>query len=242
MKQLGKFLLFIKELFVRREAFKTFFELFIDECIKVGYKSIFIVTIVAFFTGAVTTIQTAYNLTSPYLQDYLTALAVRDMVLNIVPTLIALIFAGKVGSNIAGELGTMRITEQIDALEVMGINSAHYLVLPKVIASALMMPLLIILACFLSVYGGYLISELTGVIPSSQFIYGIRVEFNPFVITLALIKAVVFGFIVSTISSYKGFETRGGAFEVGKAGTQAVINSCIAILVSDYVITQLFVG
>lgn len=242
MRQVGKFLIFIKTLFVRRENFRTFFSLFMEECIKVGYKSIFIVTIVAFFTGAVTTIQTAYNLTSPYLQDYLTALAVRDMVLNIVPTLIALIFAGKVGSNIAGELGTMRITEQIDALEVMGINSAHYLVLPKVIASALMMPLLIILACFLSVYGGYLISALTDVIPSSQFIYGIRVDFNPFVITLAIIKAVVFGFIVSTISSYKGFNTQGGAFEVGKAGTQAVINSCITILVSDYVITQLFVG
>ncbi len=242
MKKLGKFLLFIRDLFVRREKFRTFFRLFMDECIKVGFKSIFIVSIVAFFTGAVTTIQTAYNLTSPYLQDYLTALAVRDMVLNIIPTLIALIFAGKVGSNIAGELGTMRITEQIDALEVMGINSAHYLVLPKVIASAFMMPLLIILACFLSVYGGYLISALTDVIPASQYIYGIRVDFNPFVITLAIIKAFVFGFLVSTISSYKGYHTQGGAFEVGKAGTQAVINSCITILISDYVLTQLFVG
>ena len=219
-----------------------FINLFFEESVKVGYKSVFIVSIVSFFTGAVTTVQTAYNLSSPFLQDYVTALAVRDMILNIIPTLIALIFAGKVGSNIASELGNMRISEQIDALEVMGINSAHYLVLPKIVASLIMVPLLIIIAYFLSITGGYVVAVLADIIPGTQYIYGIRIEFNPFVITLAIIKATAFGFLVSSISSFKGYFTRGGALEVGKASTQAVINSCISILVADYVLTQLFVG
>lgn len=242
MNRFGRFLIFFSDLFKRRESFRIFFNLLMEECEKVGFKSVFIVSIVAFFTGAVTTIQTAYNLSSPWLQDYITALAVRDMILNIIPTLIALIFAGKVGSHIAGELGTMRITEQIDALQVMGINSAHYLVLPKVVAAVLMMPLLIILAFFLSIFGGYAVSVLGDVLPGSQYIYGIRVEFNPFVITLSMIKAVTFGFLVALISSYKGYNTRGGALEVGKSSTKAVISSCITILIADYVITQLFVG
>ena len=136
MKNFGKYIIFISSLFQRRESFKTYFKLSINECIKIGYESLFIVAIVSIFMGAVTTLQTAFNLVGPLIPDYVISLVVRDMtLLELSPTIIAIVFAGKVGSNIAGELGTMRITEQIDALEVMGINSSSYLVLPKIIAS-----------------------------------------------------------------------------------------------------------
>ncbi|MEM7298051.1 MAG: ABC transporter permease, partial [Bacteroidota bacterium] len=147
MKSLGKFVIFIGQLFVRREAFATYVVRVVDESIKVGYNSVFIVAIVSFFMGAVTTVQTAYNLVSPLIADPIIALVVRDMTLiELAPTITAIVYAGKVGSNIAGELGTMKITEQVDALEVMGINATSYLVLPKIVASVLMFPILVIMA------------------------------------------------------------------------------------------------
>lgn len=243
MESLGKYLIFIGLLFKRREKFRTYISLILDECIKVGYKSIFIVSIVSLFMGAVTTIQTAYNLVSPFIPRYVISLVVRDMtLLELSPTIIAIIYAGKVGSNIAGELGTMRITEQIDALEVMGINAASYLVLPKMIASIIMYPMLVILSMFLTLYGGYLAGSLTGVISQTDYLYGIRFEFIPFNVNFALIKALAFAFLVATISSYKGFYTRGGALEVGQSSTAAVTSSCIAILCADYALAQLLLG
>jgi len=243
MKSLGKYLLFIGSLFVRRESFGTYIKLILDESIKIGVNSIFIFAIVATFMGAVTTIQTAYNLINPLIPNYIISMVVRDMtVLELAPTIMAIVFAGKVGSNIAGELGTMRITEQIDALEVMGINASSYLVLPKTIAAILMFPLLVVLAAFLSIYGGYLAGTLTGVITGFDYSYGLRYDFVPFNIAFALIKAVVFAFLVATISSYKGFFTKGGALEVGIASTSAVTNSCIAILCADYILAELFLN
>ncbi len=243
MKSIGKYLIFLGELFVRRESFKVYVDLILDECIKVGYNSVFIVAIVSTFMGAVTTIQTAYNLIAPYIPDYVISLVVRDMtVLELAPTVIAIVYAGKVGSNIASELGTMRISEQIDALEVMGINATSYLVLPKIIASVIMYPMLVIIAGFLSIYGGYLTGILTGVITGTDYIYGIRAEYNEFNIFFALIKAVVFGFLVASIASFKGFFTSGGSLEVGKSSTSAVTNSCIAVLVADYILAQIFLG
>ena len=159
--------------------------------------------------------------------------------LELSPTIIAIVFAGKVGSNIAGEIGTMRITEQIDALEVMGVNSSSYLVLPKIIASILMFPILVILSATLAISGGYLAGTLTDVITGAEYIYGLRYEFNPFNLPFALIKAYVFAFIVSSISSYQGYYTSGGALEVGKSSTNAVTNSCIAILIADYLLAQI---
>lgn len=243
MKSLGKYLLFIGSLFVRRESFSTYIKLIVDESIKIGVNSIFIFAIVATFMGAVTTIQTAYNLINPLIPSYIISMVVRDMtVLELAPTIMAIVFAGKVGSNIAGELGTMRITEQIDALEVMGINASSYLVLPKTIAALFMFPLLVVLAAFLSIYGGYLAGTLTGVITGFDYSYGLRYDFVPFNIVFALIKAVVFAFLVATISSYKGFFTKGGALEVGIASTSAVTNSCIAILCADYILAELFLN
>lgn len=240
MKSLGKFVLFIGQLFVRRESFGTYLKRVVDECIKVGYNSVFIVVIVSAFMGAVTTVQTAYNLVSPLIADPIIALVVRDMTLiELAPTITAIVYAGKVGSNIAGELGTMKITEQVDALEVMGINATSYLVLPKILASVIMFPVLVVIAGFVSIYGGYLTALATGVISGNDYILGIQMNFIPFQVIFALIKAVVFGFLVAAISSYKGFNTHGGALEVGQSSTNAVTSSCIAILVGDYLLAYL---
>jgi len=241
MHDFGTYLILLKDSVVRREGFPIMFKLIVDECIKIGYHSVLLIAIVSTFTGIVTTIQTAYNFDTPFLPDYLIAIVVRDLVFGVIPTLMALVFAGKVGSSIAGELGTMRITEQIDALEVMGINSANYLVLPKVIASVVMFPVLIVMSSFLALVGGYLICLLTGVLSGTDFVYGIRSEFNGFIINFSLVKAVAFGFLVSSISSYKGFFTQGGALEVGQASTKAVVSSCISIIGADFLLTQIFV-
>jgi phospholipid/cholesterol/gamma-HCH transport system permease protein len=207
---------------------------------KVGINSLVIVTIVSTFIGAVTCVQTAHNLVSPLIPRYVISLVVRDMtLLELAPTITAIVFAGKVGSNIAGELGTMKISEQVDALEVMGINSVSFLALPKIIGCLLMFPLLVILAAFLAIMGGYLAGTLTGVITPEDYIYGIRADFQEFNVTFALIKSVVFAFLVAAISSYKGYFTSGGALEVGQSSTSAVTNSCIAILVADYLLAQL---
>jgi phospholipid/cholesterol/gamma-HCH transport system permease protein len=199
-----------------------------------------LIAIVSVFMGAVTTIQTAYNLVSPLIPDYVVALVVRDMVLlELAPTIIGIIFAGKVGSNIAGELGTMRITEQIDALEVMGINSSSYLVLPKLLATLFTFPMLVIFSAFLSILGGYVAADFTGVITPQAYTTGIQYQLNEFMVTFAMVKAFVFAFLVSTISSFMGYFTTGGALEVGQASTSAVTNSVIAILAADYLLAQL---
>ena len=240
MRSIGKYILFIGSLFVNRERFKTYVQLTLDECINIGINSLVLISIVATFIGAVSTIQTAYNLVSPLIPDYVISQVVRDLtILELAPTITAIVFAGKVGSNIAGELGTMRITEQIDALEVMGINSVSYLVFPKILASLITYPMLVIIAGFLSIMGGYLAGVYTGIVTESDYVYGLKVDFIEFNVFFAMIKSFVFAFLVSSISSYKGFYTTGGAFEVGKASTIAVTNSCIAILLADYLLAQL---
>lgn len=227
-------------LFRNRESFRVYPPLVLQEAIKVGYDSLMLVVIVSTFIGAVTAIQTAYNLVSPTIPAYIIGTVVRDMtVLELAPTITSIVLAGKVGSNIAGELGTMRISDQIDALEVMGINSSSYLVLPKILGALLTFPMLVVLSGFLSLVGGYWAGTLSGQLTSEEYIYGIRYMFEPFTVTFALIKAFVFAYLVSSISSYKGFFTRGGSLEVGQASTQAVTNSSIAILCADYLLANL---
>ncbi len=240
MQSFGKYLIFLGNLVIKRESFKSYFRQTIDECITIGIDSLVIVTIVSTFIGAVTAVQTAFNLVSPLIPKYVISLIVRDMtLLELAPTITAIVFAGKVGSNIASELGTMKITEQVDALEVMGINPVSFLCFPKIIASLLMYPMLVVLAAFLAILGGYLAGTLTHVITPEEYIYGIRADFQEFNVTFALIKSYVFAFLVSSISSFKGYNTRGGALEVGKSSTSAVTNSCIAILIADYLLAQL---
>lgn len=243
MKEVGRYFIFLGNLFVNRESFKTHYKLVLDECLLIGIDSIFLFVLVSTFMGAVTTVQTAFNMVAPYIPDYVISQVVREMtVLELAPTVMAIIYAGKVGSSMAGNIGTMRITEQIDALEVMGINSISYLVLPKIIASILMYPMLVILSGVCAIFGGYLVGTMTGIISPTNYIYGIRYTFNEFTVSFALIKAVAFAFLVSSISSYKGYYTTGGALEVGISSTKAVTTSVIAILIADYLLAQLLLS
>ncbi len=240
LSTLGKFFIFLHNLFKRRETAKVYWTRFIDECIIIGIDSVIIISIVALFIGAVTCVQTYANLVSPVIPKYIVSNIVRDMtLLELSSTFMCVVLAGKVGSNIAGELGTMRITEQIDALEVMGINSISYLVLPKILAAVFTFPILTIFSGFLGILGGYLAGTISGILTPEQYIYGIRFSFIPFNVTISIIKAFVFGFLIASISAYKGYYTRGGALEVGKASTSAVTNSCIAVLVADYLLAEL---
>lgn len=227
-------------MFTNREQFGVYVKMVINECHHIGVNSVFIFVLVSSFMGAVTVVQTAHNLISPLIPDYVIALVTRDMaILEMSPTIMAIVFAGKVGSNISSELGTMRISEQIDAIEVMGINATSYLVLPKVIASLIVYPLLVILSAGLLLLGGYFAGTFTGVITPHEYAYGLRADFIPFNVFFALIKSFAFAFLVSSISAFWGFHTRGGALEVGIASTGAVTSSCIAILVADYLLAQL---
>lgn len=239
LQQFGKYLLFMFSLFVRGESPRIIFNRTIDEAILIGINSILIVAIVSTFIGAVTCVQVSYNLTSALIPRSTIGFMVREMtILELAPTITSIVLAGKVGSNIAGGLGTMQITEQVDALEVMGINSASYLVLPKVIAAVFVFPMLVILAMFLSIAGGYVAGTLTGEITAQEYITGIRSDFIPYNITFAIIKSIVFAFLISTISSFRGYYTSGGALEVGAASTTAVTNSVIAVLIADYMCAE----
>ncbi len=240
MKALGRYFLFISQLLVNREKAATYYKLLVEEAMVIGIDSIFIVAIVSTFIGAVSCIQSAVNLVNPLIPMSTLGFIVRDMeTQELAPTITCVVLAGKVGSNIAGGLGTMRITEQIDALEVMGINSISYLVLPKIIVSMVMFPLLCIMAAFLGIYGGYLAGTIAGIISPEEYIAGIRDSFSPYNIFFMIVKPFVFGFLISSISAFKGYYTQGGAFEVGQASTTAVTNSCIAVLIADYLLAQL---
>ena len=240
MSRIGRYFIFLGSLFRNREKFSVYLKLILGECNSIGVGSVFIVALVSSFIGAVTCVQTAYNLSNPFVPKNIIALIVRDStILELAPTITCIVLAGKIGSNIASELGTMRITEQIDALEVMGINSSSYLILPKVIAALLMFPLLVILAGFLSILGGYIAGVLVGVISPEEYVSGLRYDYKPFGVAFALIKTTAFAFLTSTISAFQGYNVQGGALEVGSASTSAVTNSCIAIVAADFILTQL---
>ncbi len=240
MNSIGKYIIFLFSMFTNRVSFKTYFHQTLDECVDIGIKSVVIITIVSVFIGAVTGIQIKFNLNSPFAQDFLVGFGVRNMViLELAPTVMCIILAGKVGSNIASQIGSMRISEQIDALEIMGINPTTYLVLPKIMASVFTFPLLIIVSGFLSIYSGYLATTLILTVAPDDYIHGLRYMFDPFTIRFALYKTVTFAFLISSIAAYKGYYVFGGAIAVGRASTEAVTNSCIAILAADYVLTQL---
>ncbi|MFD2998782.1 MlaE family ABC transporter permease [Pontibacter toksunensis] len=240
LQHFGKYLLFMSSLFFRGESPRILFNRTMDEAILIGINSIFIVVIVSTFIGAVTSVQISYNLDNAFIPRSTIGFMVREMtILELAPTITSIVLAGKVGSSIAGGLGTMQITEQVDALEVMGINSTSYLVLPKIIAALLVFPMLVILAMFLSIGGGFVAGVLTGEISPQEYVSGIRSDFIPYNVLFALIKSVVFAFLVSSISSFKGYYTSGGALEVGRASTGAVTNSVIAILLADFVLANL---
>lgn len=223
-----------------RERLMTYVLRTLDECVTIGVSSVFIVGAMSLSMGAVMAIQLHYNITSPFLGDFLVGYTIRNIsILEMSPTVMAIIFAGKVGSNIAVQLSSMRISEQIDALEIMGVNSASYLALPKIIATVLMYPLLVIISVFLIVYGGFITVKFVLPVAPEDYIHGLQHNFDSYTIYCSYYKSLTFAFLISSISAYRGFYTTGGAVEVGRAGTRAVTDSCIAILLADYFLTQL---
>jgi len=206
---------------------------------QIGLNSLGIVLIISFFVGGVVSIQTSLNMSSPLLPKYLVGWASRDsLILEFSPTMMSLLLAGKVGSSIATELGSMRVSEQIDALEIMGVNSASFLVLPKIIASILCLPFLVIISMGIGMIGAW-IGGLTTDVTTADFLIGLRYEFNSFYVTYAIIKTICFAFIVASISSYFGYHTKGGAIDVGRSSTKSVVSSSILILIYNFILTKL---
>ena len=239
LKGIGKYFFLMKKVFSLPSKKDVFINQIFNEFEKVGISSLSIVLIISFFVGGVVTIQQAINIEDPFIPKYLIGFVTRDaLILEFSPTMIALILAGKVGSNIASEIGSMRISEQIDALEIMGINSASHLVLPKIIASIIFFPILVILSIFIGIFGGW-IGGLSIGVSTADFVLGLQTEFTPFYVTYSLIKTITFAFLITSISAFYGFNTRGGALEVGKSSTTAVVNSSILILVFNFIITEL---
>jgi len=242
-KQFGEYFFMLRKTFTRPHKMKIFFRRFFDEVEAIGLDSLAIVAILSVFMGAVILIQSAYNFSNPLIPAYAEGVATRDsMLLEFSPTIISLILVGKVGSSIASELGTMRVTEQIDALQIMGVDPMNYLVLPKIVAGVFIIPFLIVISMFLGVYGGYLASLLTGAISPGRYIYGIQYDFVPYYIFYALVKSSVFAFILTSVSSFHGYNTQGGALEVGKSSTKAVVYSTIAIIFFNLVLTKLLLN
>jgi phospholipid/cholesterol/gamma-HCH transport system permease protein len=240
---LGRYALLMRKTFSRPERFRIYLKQIFLEINGLGINSVGIVCIISIFMGAVITLQSAYNLENPFIPLYLIGLGTRDsMMLEFSSTIVGLILAGKVGSNIASEIGTMRISEQIDALEIMGINSASYLILPKIIATIFINPFLTIISMFVGVFGGWIAGVLAGVISSSNYVFGIQYAFIPFYITYALIKTVFFAFIITSVSAYQGYYTQGGALEVGRSSTRAVVYSSLLILLFNVILTQLLLA
>jgi phospholipid/cholesterol/gamma-HCH transport system permease protein len=239
----GRYWYFLRLLVNKPEKFSIYLRLFFREIDSIGFGSLGIVAITSIFMGAVITIQTVYNLVNPLVPLWVVGIITRDsIIIEFSPTMILLVLAGKVGSSIASEIGTMRVTEQIDALEVMGINSSGYLTLPKLFAAMLIFPFVVIISMFVGIMGGWVAGDLSGVISSAEYIRGLQDSFLPFNVTFAMIKTVTFAFIIVTISAYQGFYTAGGALEVGRSSTRAVVFSSILILVFDYILTQLILA
>ncbi|WP_461789929.1 MlaE family ABC transporter permease [Pedobacter sp.] len=236
----GRYILLLKAAFKRPEKWKIYMKAIFQQMEFIGVGSLGLISIISTFIGAVMTLQIAFQLVSDFIPKTIIGSVNRDSsILELSPTISAIVLAGKIGSAISSEIGTMRVTEQIDALEIMGINAPGYLILPKIIAGITMVPVLVIISMVLSITGGYLGGTLSGAVSASEYIQGITTDFNPFTITVALVKAFVFGFIITSVPAYEGFYVKGGALEVAQASTRAVVVSCISILACDYIVTQL---
>jgi phospholipid/cholesterol/gamma-HCH transport system permease protein len=240
IRHFGGYLQLMLQVFRRPDKTRVFWKQLFVEFQNLGIDSLGIVAIISVFMGAVVALQTAFNIDSPLIPAYTVGFTTRQsIILEFSPTVISLILAGKVGSRIASEIGTMRVTEQIDALQIMGVNSANFLIFPKAMAAMLFNPVLIILSMFLGILGGWLACITTGMISSEDFIMGIRFWFDPFTVTYALIKTVVFAFLIVTVSGYHGYSIKGGALDVGTASTKAVVYSSILIIIFNLILTQL---
>jgi phospholipid/cholesterol/gamma-HCH transport system permease protein len=239
-RDIGQFLLMLKGMFSRPENGRMYWKEFMHQCAEIGVGSLGIVAIISVFIGAVSTIQTAYQLVSPLIPPSTIAQIVRDtVILEFAPTLVCIVLAGVAGSRIASELGNMRVSEQIDALEIMGINTKTYLILPKIMAALLMIPMLVVIAMVLGIWGGRLAGTLSGILSGDTYDRGLLEFFVPYNVIFALIKAYFFAFIIASIPSFYGYYVKGGALEIGRASTKAVVVTCILILFVDYILTAL---
>ena len=243
LSETGKYFLLMERVFVLPDRRRMFFRQFPKELEKLGLQSLPIVVIISVFIGAIMTMQTKLNSSNPLLPTYTTGLVTRDtLLLEFSSTIMCLILAGKVGSNIASEIGTMRITEQIDALEIMGVNSANYLILPKIVAFVVMMPFLVIFSMALGLIGGYGVGLFTNIITTADYLSGIQYAFVPFYVFYSVVKSLFFAFIITSVASYYGYYAYGGALDVGKASTNAVVNASILVLFFNILITSLMLN
>lgn len=235
LSHFGKYILMLKGMFSKPENAKLYWKEFMHQCSEIGVGSIGIVAIISVFMGAVSAVQTSYQLVSPLISKSTIAQIVRDtVILEFAPTLVCIVLAGVIGSKIASELGNMRVSEQIDALEIMGINTKTYLVMPKIAAAMITIPMLVVLAMALGIYGGRLAGSASGILSVEDYDRGLMENFMPYNVTFALIKAYTFAFIISTISAYYGYYVKGGSLEIGRSSTKSVVVSCILILLADY--------
>ena len=239
IEHVGRYSLLMQRVFKLPQRWRLLGKQYVKEVEKLGIDSLGIVIIISFFIGAVITMQMVLNTENPLLPAYVTGLTTRDtLLLEFSSTILCLILAGKVGSNIASEIGTMRITEQIDALKIMGVNAPNYLILPKILGLVTIMPVLVIFSMFVGILGGYLIS-FSGIISPAKYVIGIQYAFEPFYVTYSIIKSLFFAFVISSVSSYYGYYAYGGALDVGKASTNAVVNSSIIILLLNVLLTDI---
>lgn len=243
LHEFGNYWILMGKVFSKPENYGVYYRQTMREFISLGLYSIGIVVIISAFMGAVITLQTAYNTDNPIYPRYLIGLGCRDsIILEFSSTVVALILAGKMGSNITSEIGTMRVTEQIDAMEMMGINSASFLILPKVIATLFFNPFLTLIAIIVGIGGGWVAGVASGVVTSSEFVYGIQYWFIPYYVVYSLIKTLFFAFIITTVAAYHGYYVKGGSLEVGRASTKAVVYSSILILLTNVILTQLMLS
>lgn len=240
LEHIGKYFIMLGRVFKKPQRSKVFYEAVLREIEDLGLKSLGIIMFISFFIGGVIALQTALNLESPFIPKSLIGFAAkRSIILEFAPTFCSIILAGKVGSYITSSIGSMRVTEQIDALEVMGINSLNYLVLPKIIATVFFYPFLISLGMFLGIFGGWVSGVLSGLFSGTEYIAGLQTDFNPFLLTYAMIKTLIFAFLIATVPAYHGYYVKGGSIAVGRASTQSVVWTTILIVIANYFLTQM---
>lgn len=236
----GSYLLLMGRTFSRPERLRMYMKQYIKEMSQLGVDSIGIVLLISFFIGAVICIQMKLNIQSPWMPRWVSGYTTREiMLLEFSSSIMCLILAGKVGSNIASELGTMRVTQQIDALDIMGINSAAYLILPKILGLFTLMPFLVIFSSGMGIIGAYATAYVGHILPPDDLTLGLQHDFNAWFVWMSIIKSMFFAFIIASVSSYCGYTVEGGSVEVGKASTNAVVSSSVLILFSDVFLTQL---
>jgi phospholipid/cholesterol/gamma-HCH transport system permease protein len=237
LTHVGRYILMLRQGISKPESFSMYYIEFVRQCYAIGVGSIIIVALISVFIGAVAAVQFSYQLGGTMVPKYYIGYILRDMsIIELSPTITCMTLAGKVGSNISAEIGGMRQKEHIDAMELMGVNTANYLIMPKIMAAVTMIPILIFMAAFLSICGGYLATVPFGLTTDAEFVRGVRAFFVPYNVVMMFVKSFVFGFIITSVSAYQGFFVKGGSIELGEASTRAVVFSNILILLSDYVI------